>query len=433
MPSNSRKILLLSFAAAALLLFSGCSADAQTKAITDAIVAYSDYYIEVRNLGDQVKEQASITNSSDKSWDITISVDIPDYTQMDPAKAAFTLPEADVSTRSANAYQQQVSLALRQALEQYALQNGAPSYLQLPVTFSLSQEGISWTANMTSQSKLDIQKTVEDMILSVLQTTEAYRGNYRLMQVSSALSGLLADVFGGLEYAQTIDVTSVSQNEDGRFSATFNYPDPAFVYGALGEAYVASFNQPFYGNERVAKLTTEGLQNIHLDGATQQSATVLVSYEEATQAFSLLDNGGLAEIIADAKSQAEGDASAAVNVQWRAAPLEIPANASVLEGGSDGSTINFKTGASLGKYFYVRFYAISGEDTSEEGTLQLGVFIIGGKSAKIKLPTGYYRVNCVAGENWYGLDRLFGSDAKTYNGASAIQSRAGYTNNISFE
>lgn len=433
MKSKSRKIILLVSAAAAVLLFSGCSVDAQTKAITDAIVAYSDYYIEVRNLGDQVKEQAAIANSSEKNLDITISVDIPDYTQMDPAKAAFTLPEANVSSRSANAYQQQVSLALRQSLEQYAMQNGAPSYIQLPITFSLAQEGISWTANMTSQSKLDIQETVEDMILRVLQTTAAYGADYRLMQVSSALSGLLTDAFGGTEYAQLIDVTSVSQNEDGSYTATFDYPDPATVYGALGEAYVASYNQPFYGNERVAKLTTEGLQNIRLDGAIQHSATVLVSYEEDTQTFSLLDDDGLAELIANAKAQADSDASAVVNAQWRATPLEIPDNASVLEGESDGNTINFKTGASLGKYFYVRFYAISGEDTSEEGTLQLGVFIIGGKSAKVKLPTGYYRVNCVAGENWYGLERLFGSDAKTYNGGSAIQSRMGYTNNISFE
>ena len=136
---------------------------------------------------------------------------------------------------------------------------------------------------------------------------------------------------------------------------------------------------------------------------------------------------------AAAKAKAVSDASAAVNAQWRAEPLEIPANASILEGESGGNTISFKAGASLGKYFYVRFYAISGEDTSEQGTLQLGVFIVGGKSAKIKLPTGYYRVNCVAGESWYGLERLFGSDAKTYNGGSAIRSRDGYVNNISFE
>ena len=432
MASTSRKIGLLVFTAASLLLFSGCSANAQTKAITDAIVAYTDYYIEVHNLGEQMKAQSGAA-SAEKSFDRTISVDVPDYTKMDPKQAGFSLPEPSVSSRSANAYQQQVALVLRQTLDQSAMQNGAPAYIQIPVTFTLSQEGLNWTANMTSQSKLDIQKTVEDMILTVLSSTDAYRGDYRLMQVSSALSGLLTEAFGGLEYAQLIDVKSVTQNEDGSFTATFDYPDPATVYRALGQAFVASFNQPFYGNECVAKLTTEGLQNIRLQDAKQMSATVVVSYDEATQAFSLLDNAGLPAIIAEARTKAEGDASAAVNTQWRAAPLETPANASVLEGESSGNTISFKTGASLGKYFYVRFYAISGEDTSEDGTLQLGVFIVGGKSAKIKLPTGYYRVNCVAGANWYGLERLFGGDAKTYNGGSAIQSRKGYTNNISFE
>ena len=433
MKSISRKTLILVSAAAVMLLFSGCRANAQTKAIEDAIIAYSDYYIEVRNLGDQVQAQSNQTSAPDKNIDIKISADIPDYTRIDPTQAAFTLPKPSVSTRSANAYQQQVSLALRQALEQYAMKNGSPAYIQLPLTFTLSQEGIGWAANITSQSKLDIQKTVEDMILNVLQKTKAYQSDYRLMQVSSALSGLLADAFGGVEYAQTISVTNVLQREDGNFSATFDYPDPAFVYGVLADAYLASFNQPFYGKERSAILTTEGLQNLRLDGASMQSATVLVSFDETTQAFALLDDGGLSAVITGARTQAEADASAAVNDTWRVAPLEIPATSSVLEGESKGNPIVFKAGISLGKYFYVRFYAISGEDITEEGTLQLGVFIIGGGSARIKLPTGYYRVNCVAGESWYGLERLFGSDTKTYNGGSAIRSRTGYVNNISFE
>ncbi len=433
MKSISRKIALLLSAAAIMPLFSGCSINAQTKAVTDAIIAYSDYYIEVHNLGDQIKDQSDQAGASGKNIDLTITADIPDYTRLDPAQAGFTLPEPSVSTRSATAYQQQAALALRQALEQYALKNGAPGYIQLPITFTLSQEGIGWAANITSQSKLDIQKSIEDMILGMLQKTDAYRGDYRLMQVSSALSGLLAEAFGGVEYAQTISVTAISQNEDGNYVATFDYPDPTFVYGALAEAYLASFNQPFYGNERAVQLTTEGLQNLRLDGASMLSATVLVSFDEATQAFALLDDGGLSVTIAEAKKQAQADASAAVNERWRVTPLELPDNASVLEGESEGNTIIFKAGASLGKYFYVRFYAISGEDVSEEGTLQLGVFIIGGENAKIKLPAGYYRVNCVAGESWYGLERLFGSDAKTYNGGNAIQSRKGYVNNISFE
>lgn len=429
----SRKFFLLVAAAASLLLLSGCSVNAHTQAITDAVIAYSDYYIEVRGLGDQVRAQSDTADDPAKSVNYTISVDIPDYTRIDQAKANFVLPEPNVSSRSANSYEKQASLALRQALEQYAMQNGADGYIQLPVTFSVTSSGSSWTANITSQSKLDIQKTVEDMILGVLQKSNAYRGDYRRMQVSSALPGLLADVLSGASYAQHIEITDVSPTTDGNYAATFSYPDAAFVYGALGDAYVASYNQQFYGNERTADLTTEGLKDIPLESAQQQIATVLVSHDEMTQTFALLDDGGLAALIANAKAQAEQSASAAVNAQWRTIPLDIPANASVLEGESRGNQIVFKTGTSLGKYFCVRFYLISGEDTSEEGVLQLGVFIIGGKSAKVKLPTGYYRVTCVAGESWYGLEHLFGSDMKTYNGENAIRSRRGYVNNISFE
>jgi hypothetical protein len=432
MKASSRTILLLVAVAASLLLVSGCAVNAQTKAITDAVVAYSDYYIEVRNLGDQVQALTESVDASAKDIDLTISVDIPDYTRMDPDKAGFVLPEPSVSSRSAAAYQQEATLALRQSLEQYAMKNGAEGYIQLPVTFSVISDG-GWTANMTSQSKLDIQQTIESMLLTVLQNIDAYHGDYRIMQVSSALSDLLTESFGGVEYAEQINVTQVSPAADGSYSVSFTYPDAAFVYKALGDAYVASYNQPFYGNERTAELTTEGLQDIRLESAPQQAATVLVSFDEATQSFALLDDGGLSAIVAEAKAQAQTEASAAVNAQWRTTPLDVPDNASILEGESGGNQVVFNTGTSLGKYFYVRFYAISGEDTSEDGTLQLGIFIIGGKSAKVKLPTGYYRVTCVTGESWYGLEHLFGSDMKTYNGGNAIRSRDGYVNNISFE
>lgn len=428
-----RKTLLLVVIVALMLLISGCGASAHIKAITEAVVTYSDYYIEVRNLGDQVRAQSETAETTAGGAGYTIFVDIPDYAHIDPGQTDFVLPEPDFSLRSANAYQKQVSLALRQAMEQYAMQNGADGYIQLPVTFTLSASDRGWTAHMASQSKLDIQKTVEDLIFEALQTIDAYREGYRRMQVSSALPNLLSASFGGEKYAQKIEITDVIPLKDGTYTVKIFYPDADFVFSALGDAYIASFNQQFYGSERTADLTTEGLKDIRLEGAPQQAASVLVSFDEAANSIALLDDGGLSARIADAKAQVEASVSALVNAQWLVTPLALPDNASVLEGQSRGNQIVFKAGASLGKYFYVRFYQISGEDASEEGMLQLGVFIIGGKSARVKLPTGYYRVICVAGESWYGIEHLFGSDMKTYNGGNAIRSRSGYINNISFE
>lgn len=428
-----RKIVCTVLTAAALLPLFGCSESAHVKAITAAVVAYTDYYIEVRNLGDQVRAQANQADPSVQSIDYVIRVDIPDYNSIDPAQTGFVLPEPDVSSRSATSYQQQAALALRQAMEQYVMQNGADQYLHLTVTFSVNADGAGWTANLSSRSKLDIQQTIEDMILGILQKANGYSGNLQRMQISSALPTLLADAFGGAEYAQMVVITSVAQQEDRLFTANFSYPDPAFVYGALGANYISSYTQPFYGSERAVTLTTVGLKKIDLSGVPRSNATVSVSYDEATQSCALLDDGGLSGLITTARSQAENDASAAVNARWRVPPSEIPKNGSVLEGKSTGNQIVFKTGTDLGKYFYVRFYAISGEDTNEEGALQLGVFIVGGKSAQLKLPKGYYRVSCVSGESWYGLEHLFGSDMKTYSGGNAIQSRNGYINTITFE
>ena len=63
---------------------------------------------------------------------------------------------------------------------------------------------------------------------------------------------------------------------------------------------------------------------------------------------------------------------------------------------------------------------------------QQGMFIVGGKKASIRLPSGYYRITCMVGDAWYGLDYLFGTESKTYNGSNAVQSRSGYINTVSF-
>ncbi|MEZ4509086.1 MAG: hypothetical protein R2881_05395 [Eubacteriales bacterium] len=290
MRSVVRYIAIVVFALAASLLLFGCSESAQTKAITDAVIAYTDYYIEVRNLSDQVNEQAAKTDGSAKSVDYVINVEIPDYTKIDVSSTGFILPEPSVSTRSASSYEQQATLALRQAMERYVMQNGADEYLILPVTFSINAEGAGWTANMTSQSKLDIQHTVEDMIHGILLEMDGYSGNYQRMQVSSALSELLKDAFGGIEYAKLITVNDIVVGEDGSFDATLSYPDAMFVYSALGGAYVSSYNQPFYGSERVVSLTTEGLNKVDLTSAPQLSATVRVSYDTTSQQYALLDD-----------------------------------------------------------------------------------------------------------------------------------------------
>jgi hypothetical protein len=123
-----------------------------------------------------------------------------------------------------------------------------------------------------------------------------------------------------------------------------------------------------------------------------------------------------------------------INAAWLIAPATPPSSGKVLEGESKGNVIFFKTNqADAEKYYYVRFYLLPDQDPVEEGTLQAGVFIEGGKRAKILLPSGYYRVECWIGETWYGPDYLFGDDFTYYGSSNSIRSQYGYTSTISFE
>ena len=412
----------------------GCAGSgAHANAITNTIVSYSDYYIEVRNLSSQVSEQYRSQNANQTTFDYSILAEIPDYTAIDPSAVVYTLPDPQVSSRSVEGYRQQCSLTLRQALESYALNGEISAYVQLPLSVSVSKTADGCSAVLSSQSKLSIQQTVEGMVAVVLERDAAYLANLNRMRVASSLSSVLSVAFYGEQYADQISVENISLKADGTYAAELAFPEPAFVFAALGDVYAASFNQPFFGDALDAELSTEGIREIDLTRAPMLRTSVSVSLDPDSGECLLLDDGGIAKAVSDAKTSAETQTSAAVNAAWRVEPLEPPASGKVLEGKSKGNSIVFRTSRDLGEYFYVRFYAISGEDITEEGTLALGVFIKGGKSASLRLPSGYYRVTCVVGGSWYGLEHLFGSDGKTYDGGNAIRSQSGYINTISFE
>lgn len=417
-----------------LLLLAGCgSSGEQAKAIADAVVAYSDYYIEVRDLADQVRAQAENAGAVKGAFDYSILIDIPDYTTLDLSAVSYAIPGADLSSHSVSAYQGQASLSLRRALEDYALEGTISEYVRFPVAFSLVEGENGWTAILTSQSKLSIQHTVEDMVSDVLQRDSAYLSNLNRMQAAAALPELLADSFYGAAYANLIAVTDVQPAPDGSYSVSYTFPEPDYVFTALAEDFAASYNQPFYGEMLSANLTVDGIGDIDLTGAPLLNTSATVSFDASSSAYSLLDGGQIADAVSQAKLKAEADISAVINGAWRVAPLEAPSSGSILEGKSTGNSIVFKSDSELGAYAYVRFYEVPGKDSTEDGTLSLGVFIRGGKVARFRLPNGYYRVTCEVGDNWYGLEHLFGSGGVTYDGGDPIRSQYGYENTLYFE
>lgn len=431
---NPRRILAIPLICACALVLYGCGAVSQhAKAIEQAIVGYSDYYIEVRNLQDQVTSGYEHIDPKQSAVTYSITVNIPDYSSAEFQSVPYPLPKPDFNAKNAALYQKKAVLALRQAVETYALNNGASSYVELPVSFDVVSSGNGWAASLTSKSKVEIQKTVETMMVPLLLANDQYKQNFRLALVSDELNTLLADAVGGEEYATLIEIVSIESIADGNYSVLVSYPDPEAVFAALGEAYAASFNQPFYGEPLTVSLTARGLSALDTSTMPRVEDGVMVSFDAETNTCALIEAASLFSRVSFAKQQAEETTARAVNARWHVAPLDPPDSGAVLEGASAGNQIVIKTGATLGRYYYVRFFAISGEDVSEEGTMTAGLFMVGGKTAKINLPSGYYRVACTVGENWYGLEALFGKEGKQYAGKSAIVSREGYINTISFQ
>ncbi len=430
---NRKRVFPLLAAVAAVFCCAACGEPShQAEAIGQAVVAYSDYYIEVSDLTRQVREQFTAGSASADAVTYQIVARVPDYTAFDLGRITFSAPEPDFENADIDEYMADARLALRKELETYALENNVETTVEIPVEFEVVRGAGSWNAILTSTSRMTVSDTVDAMIDQLLSSYPDISENADRISVAQAKDSLFADVFGGGDYAALAAVGDVERQDGGTYRMTLSYPDPAEVYGALGEAYVTSFNQPFFGEPAVVSLTADDLRSIDTSGMRTVESDAVVSLDEATGECTLVDASDIAGRIAAAKADAEQSASEQVNAAWFVAAQDIPSSGAILEGKSTGNKIIFIASADYGDYFYVRFYKLTGDDVTEEGTLQLGVFIQGGHRASFNLPSGYYRVSCEIGSTWYGLDYRFGQDGSTLSGDNAVRSRSGYINTISF-
>jgi hypothetical protein len=427
-----KRILRISPAAllcAASLFLCGCGASgAHEKAIENAIVSYPDYYIEVRSLSEQVRSQYD--DSGESTAEYTITADIPYYPSLDENAVSFAPPAPDY-TRSTSQYRRNARLLLRQELEAYALGHELPSYVEIALTFTVYRIGTDWESALSGTSKTLIQQTVDSMIDEILGSSEAYVENVVRTEIAGAKDALLESVFGGADYVSLVTVTDVTGGSDGLYTLKLSFPDPVSVYSALAEHYYASYNRLFYGDAVSVSLQTDDLSGVDISGTAYITDTAVI-LRDVDGVCTLYEAPSLEANIASAKAAAEGTAAARINAEWRVPEQEIPSSGAILEGESRGNDIVFVTSADLGKYFYVRFYLLPGEDVGAEGELAAGVFIFGGKEATVRLPSGYYRIDCYAGDTWYGPDALFGDNGEKFGSDSAIRSRSGYVNTISF-
>lgn len=425
--------IFLLFSILAALFLCGCGTlSRHTAAIQTAVVAYSDYYIEVHNLSDQVKEQYKQLDKEQTAIDYTILIDIPDYAALDLNQIDYTPPALDFATMSAAQYKTAAARALRASLESYAYDNPASSYVELPAGFSLVETEDGFVASMSSTSRNQISKTVDALVASLLDSYDAYTQNERFAQIADARFALLNDLFGS-DYIALSSVQKVTLNDDGTYEMTLVYPDPYDVYDALAQQYYESYNQPFYGDAITVSLDADDLSDVDTAGMATSVNSVTVALDTVQNTCTLVNASVVTSQLDAAKMQAESAAAQRINAEWRVAEVEAPANGTILEGSSSGNKIIFVSDASLGKYYYVRFYLLPDDDLSETGTLTAGMFIVAGKRASVRLPSGYYRVSCDIGDSWYGLDALFGPDATGFDSNNTIRSRSGYINTISFE
>ena len=184
----------------------------------------------------------------------------------------------------------------------------------------------------------------------------------------------------------------------------------AFVFSALAEEYASSYNQPFYGESLAAQLSVDGVDDIDLAGAQLLNADPppyrWIPIPVRLRCWTA-DRSPISRRFLEAKSGRGSGYLATSSTAPGAFPRWNPPSSGIHSRRKERrvTPFVFKTNAELGAYAYVRFYEISGEDQTEEGTLARWVY----SSAEVRLrvsacPTVTTASPAKSATNWYGLE-----------------------------
>ncbi len=425
-----RALLLAAFLLCCAMLFGCADINAQCDAIEAALVAYSGEYIEVYDLGGQVRAQyPSVREDAVKEYSIVAR--IPDYSACDLAALGFSAPPIDWNEPSEAAYSLRAVNELHNALTSGAKEGAFDAFLETTLAIDVisDADGVC-KASISSASKLNVKNAVADMIDALLSRDADMAQNRALLQIAQQKDALLKDTLQNDDFLALIRVANVDAEESGVYRMLLTYPEPNALYRAAADALVNSYTQPIFGELPPVSLA-DSLKGVDASAVQTTSGEALVCLAK-NGAYALTDLSELTGALASAQKDAEADAQSRIEKRWLIQEAAVPKSGAILFGKSRGNRAVCKTLAGEHAYYYVCFYAISGDDASEEGALTLAVFIHAGKTATVYLPTGNYRMTYASGNDWYGTAYRFGPDGSYTRATSVQKSKFGFYNTFTF-
>ncbi len=391
-----------------LMTLSGCGIkSSHVNAIKDAIVEYTDYYLEVEDLAKQIRKQGRGLTGYEDGMSYTLDIRVPDYSLIDVNQIQYEIPAIDWSNPDSDLYLESIGDSIRRSVEAYALSNPMEGYVDTTMTVDVKLNDGKWIGAISSKSQREIAALVDGMIQKKAAEINELPKEYDYVRVAEQMDGLIATLVEPSSYTDAIVATGVDDLGGGQYRLNFSYPDPSAAFATLGDAFVASQTERIFGSVDCT-LNPDDLDAAGLN-VSSKAGSITVSMDNSG-VCSIVDGQAFADDYAAALSDAEASAAEAAAEQYGVPAVALPTSSAVLYGTSTGSAEFRVTLSGLAPATYFRLYKVN-SSTSEAGTLQIGFYVLSNsRMFTVDIPAGTYKLVFSWGDAWYGPEYMFGPD-----------------------
>lgn len=412
---KGKRYIALAIVLAMLLTLSGCGMkNEQQKAIEEMIINYTDYYIEVPDLGQQIHRQARALTGYEDAAAYTLNVRIPDYSLIPIGQVRYEAPPVDYSNPGGEAYLEDFREAIGVAMQQYAIETPLDGSVESTLTIKLSKDADgAWTASPDKASLSALENLISGMLTKKASEIKELPEEYDFACVAEQANALLGSLIGEGGYTDAIQVTNVEALGGDQYRISFDYPDPAAAFATLGDAFLEAYAES--ATERIfepVECTLNPDDYAPAAAVSAKSGSITVT-KDGEGVCTIADGTAFSEEIAAALSAAESDASGRVYEQFGVPEVARPVTSQILSGSATGSySLEFRM-TSVVPDTYIRLYRVN-SSVKEAGTFVVSYFATSGSRYNVSLAAGKYKVLLAWGDTWYGQDFMFGPKGKYY-------------------
>lgn len=420
-PRTRSTVLAVSLVTTLALSLTGCAADARVTEVEESISFAVDRATPLM-IGVLTPDVAKALSEAGDQTRVMVPILAPDLTTApDTVTAESSATELYPTAEAAAAA---LADSGQQAWQTWLEANrDAVSYVETSIPVTVSAKGDSAVSVQVDESALQVFAEPIEManLERFVHTAEALPQWQRAMVV--ARSGDFLSVVTGLSetLATQAAVISVEPADQGRFAVAIRQPDAkASILYQVEKALESYGTGKIWGKvtqkdferrmdtivvpaSEVPELTTEAVVRVETTGEATYDLSLsladnLAARAEQYRAEAEPGSFPVPEDLGQVKDQAIADALA--ELAKRTVAEQKRPGTKLLVGGKSGSQVTIKTGGSSDKH--ITFFKWGSKKQVASA------FVKKGKTIKLRLPAGNYRLVYASGDSWYGKKHSFG-------------------------